>query len=81
MLLCTTQLLDDLEDDATPGPDEAVELVDKVVDDTDAVDVDDDLLVADPLSTGDLDADLKADELLAVEAIRKAGRTIRCACI
>jgi RNA polymerase primary sigma factor len=59
-------LLDDLEEDVSPGPEEAVELVDKVVDDTDAVDdVDDDLLVADPASPGDLEAELKAEELLA----------------
>jgi len=59
-------LLDDLEDDVSPGPEEAVELVDKVVDDTDAVDdVDDDLLVADTASPGDLEAELKAEELLA----------------
>ena len=39
-------LMDDLEDDPTPGPEEAVELVDKVVDDSDSVDVDDDLIAA-----------------------------------
>jgi RNA polymerase primary sigma factor len=56
-------LLDDLDDDVVSAPEEAVELVDKVVDDTDSVD--DDLLVADPPSAGDLDAELKAEELLA----------------
>ncbi len=62
-------LLDDLEDDATPGQDEAVDLVDKVVvDETDSVDAEDDLLVAEPLPAGELDADFKADEVLAVEA-------------
>jgi RNA polymerase primary sigma factor len=53
-------LLDDLEDDGTPSPDEAVELADK-----DDVDVDDDL--QDDLLTAaepDTDGDLKADELL-----------------
>jgi len=60
-------LLDDLEDDSTSGPDEAVELVDKVVDDSDAVEVDDDLLVAEA-PVGDLDGELKADELLSVDA-------------
>ena len=55
-------LLDDLDDDVVSAPEEAVELVDKVVDDTDSVD--DDLLVADPPSAGDLDAELKAEELL-----------------
>jgi RNA polymerase primary sigma factor len=59
--------MDDLEDDPTPGPEEAVELVDKVVDDTDSVEVDDDLIVADP-SAGDLDGELKAEELLAVDS-------------
>ena len=52
-------LLDDLEDDSNPGPDEAVELVDKVVDDSDTVDVDDDLLVADSPTAADLDAELR----------------------
>ena len=37
-------MLDDLEEDVTPGPDDAVELVEKVVDDVDSVD--DDLLTA-----------------------------------
>ncbi|HEY2882955.1 MAG TPA: sigma-70 family RNA polymerase sigma factor [Pirellulales bacterium] len=63
-------LLDDLEDDGTPGPDEAVELVSKVVDDPDADSLDDDALVADPTAAGDvgdLDAELKAEELLAAE--------------
>jgi RNA polymerase primary sigma factor len=55
-------LLDDLEDDVTPGPDDAVELVDKVVDDVDSVD--DDLLAAES-AAGDIDAELKADELIA----------------
>ena len=52
-------LLDDLEDEGTPSPDEAVELADK---DEDVVDDDlaDDLLVADT----DADPDLKAEELL-----------------
>jgi len=59
-------LIDDLEDDSTSGPEEAVELVDKVVDDPDAVEVDDDLIVAEP-SAGDVDGELKAEELLAVE--------------
>ncbi|HZZ28673.1 MAG TPA: sigma-70 family RNA polymerase sigma factor [Pirellulales bacterium] len=61
-------LLDDLEDDSTPGPDEAVELVDKVVDDSDTVEVDDDLLVAESQSAGDLDGELKGDELLSVDS-------------
>jgi RNA polymerase primary sigma factor len=60
-------LLDELEDDSTPGAEEAVELVDKVVDDSDAVDVDDDDLLAD-VQASDLDGELKAEELLAVEA-------------
>ena len=60
-------LLDDLEDDSNPGPEEAVELVDKVVDDSDAVDVDDDLLVADSPTAADLDAELKGDELLVAD--------------
>ena len=60
-------LLDDLEDDSNPGTEEAVELVDKVVDDSDAVDVDDDLLVADSPTATDLDAELKNDELLIAD--------------
>ncbi len=60
-------LLDDLEDDATRAPDEAVELVDKVVDDSENVEVEDDLLVAD-LPAGELDSEFKADEVLAGEA-------------
>ena len=60
-------LLDDLEEEVTPGQEEAVELVDKVVEDTDAVDVDDDLLVVDASANGDIEADLKAEELLAGE--------------
>jgi RNA polymerase primary sigma factor len=60
-------LLDDLEDDSNPGPEEAVELVDKVVDDSDAVDVDDDLLVGDSPTAADLDAELKSDELLVAD--------------
>jgi len=48
-------LLDDLEDDVTPGPDDAAELVDKVVDDVDAVD--DDLLAAES-AAGDIDAEV-----------------------
>jgi RNA polymerase primary sigma factor len=53
-------LLDDLEDDGTPSPDEAVELADKeeVVEEDD--ELQDDLLVAD----ADPEADLKVDDLL-----------------
>jgi RNA polymerase primary sigma factor len=65
--LYNTTLLDDLEDDATPGADEAVDLVDKVVDDSDTVEVEDDLLVAEPLPAGELDAELKADEAFAAD--------------
>ncbi len=57
-------LIDDLEDDPTPGPEEAVELVDKVVDDSDSVDGDDDLIVAEQSA----DDEVKADELLTVDA-------------
>jgi RNA polymerase primary sigma factor len=57
-------LLDDLEDDVTPNPDEAVELVDKAVD---VDDVDDDLLVDDSATMADLDIDGKTEELLAEE--------------
>jgi RNA polymerase primary sigma factor len=59
--------MDDLEDDSTPGADETVELVDKVVDDPDAVEVDDDLLVAENNSVSELDGEFKADELLSVD--------------
>ena len=58
-------LLDDLEDDVASAPEEAVELVSKVVDDADGVD--DDLLVADSPTAADLDAELKAEELLAAD--------------
>ncbi len=62
-------LLDDLEDDATPAADEAVELVDKVVvDDADTVEVDEELLVAGALPGADQDGDLKADDVLSIEA-------------
>ncbi|MEX0712803.1 MAG: sigma-70 family RNA polymerase sigma factor [Pirellulales bacterium] len=53
-------LLDDLEDEGTPSPDDAVDLADKeVVDDED--DVHDDVAVAVDV---DAEAELKADELL-----------------
>lgn len=59
-------LLDELEDDGTPSPDEAVELADKV----DDVDVDDDLGDDIPVVPADLDAELdgQAEDLLLAVA-------------
>ena len=58
-------LLDELDDDVASAPEEAVELVSKVVDDADGVD--DDLLVADSPTAADLDGELKEEELLAAD--------------
>ena len=58
-------LLDELEDEVNPHADEAVELVDKGVDDDD--DVDDDLMIEGGAIDPDIDLEGKADELLAAE--------------
>ena len=57
-------LLDELEDEVNPHADEAVDLVDKSVDDDD---VDDDLMLDGAACETDLDLEAKADELLAAE--------------
>ncbi len=57
-------MLDELEDDVTPLSDEAADLADKSVD---LDDTDEDLLVDDPAAIADLDADAKAEDLLAEE--------------
>jgi len=55
-------LLDELEDEVAPHPDEAVELVDKAVDDVD--DVEGDLLVDGAVGLGDVDLEAKVDDVL-----------------
>jgi RNA polymerase primary sigma factor len=57
-------LLDELEDEPTTHPEEAVELVDKSVE---VDDTDDDLLPPDPAAVLDPDADARSDELLATD--------------
>src|SRR5580765_4938550 len=62
-------ILDDLEDEVTTTAEDAVELVDKAVEEVDDV-VDDDLLVVVDSADGlDLDADASAEELLASEEL------------
>jgi len=54
-------LLDELDDEVTPHGDEAVDLVDKTVEDDDA---EDDLLVDGPLSLADAELESKVDDAL-----------------